>query len=248
MERHLSRINWKQFQRLVPTKTDRVLLPVGTVEAHGPGALGTDAIIPAHLAERLAEPLNALIAPAVNYGITRSLIGFPGSLTVSPETFERYLSEIGVSLGRAGFTRIVIINGHGGNIEPLKGVSQRLWDEGRIRSVAVHWWLTAEEIGRKHFGGIGHAMADELGALLAIDPALVSLKDYRKDEAGFCPAGIAPFPHHRAMIIKEKGKGYPDFNRAKSIRYLDEAVALILSSLQDIFNGWDAIRRCPISP
>jgi creatinine amidohydrolase len=240
MERQMSRINWKQFKRLVPGKTDRVLLPVGTIEAHGPGALGTDAIIPVHLAKRLAEPLDALVAPAVSYGITRSLIGFPGSLTVSPETFERYVSEVGLSLARAGFSRVVIINGHGGNIEPLKRASQRLWDEARVRSVAVHWWLAAEGIGRKHFGGIGHAMADELGALLAIDPALVSRGDYNKDEAGHCPPGIVPFPYHRAMIGGGNGKGYPDFNRAKGRRYLDQAVALLAASLRDVFRGWDA--------
>ena len=66
MERHMTRINWKQFKKLVPGRIDRVLLPVGTIEAHGPGALGTDAIIPAYLAGQLAESLNGLVAPAVS--------------------------------------------------------------------------------------------------------------------------------------------------------------------------------------
>ncbi|HTY08991.1 MAG TPA: creatininase family protein [Candidatus Edwardsbacteria bacterium] len=241
MQRHMMNLNWKQFQKLVPAQTDRVILPVGTVEAHGPGALGTDVIIPSHLAERLADPLNALIAPAVPYGITRSLIGFPGSLTVTPQTFERYVGEIGLSLGEAGFKRIVIINGHGGNNEQLKRVSQRLWDAGRLRSVVVHWWIAAQEIGTKHFGGTGHAVADELAALQAIDPGLVSTADYRKEEAGSSPAGIAPYPYHAAMILNQPGKGYPDFNAAASERYLAEAIALITASLREIMEGWDRI-------
>ena len=241
MQRHLENLNWKQFQQLVPRKTDRVLLPVGTIEAHGPGALGTDTIIPSYLAGQLAEPLNALVAPGINYGITRSLIGFPGSLTVSPETFERYATDVGLSLGQAGFTRIIIVNGHGGNTEQLQRAGQQLWRQSRIRSVVVNWWLTAEQIGLKYFGGIGHAMADELGALQAIDPGLVTRSDYRQDEAGACPAGITPFPHHRAMIAAQPGRGYPEFNLAKSRKYLNETVKLLTASLREIMEGWDQI-------
>jgi creatinine amidohydrolase len=82
--RKLEELNWMEFKRLVPKKTDVVLLPIGTIEAHGVTGLGTDNQIPSSIAERIAEPVNALIAPAVNYGITKSLLPYPGSVTVHP--------------------------------------------------------------------------------------------------------------------------------------------------------------------
>ncbi|MBM3314011.1 creatininase family protein, partial [candidate division WOR-3 bacterium] len=121
--RKLEELNWAEFRRLVPRKTDAVLLPIGTIEAHGVTGLGTDNQIPLAIAERIAEPVNAFIAPSIHYGITRTLLPYPGSLTVLPETFERYVSEVAASLADAGFRRVVFLNGHGGNTDVLKRVS-----------------------------------------------------------------------------------------------------------------------------
>lgn len=71
-----------EFKKLVPKKTAAVLVPVGTIEAHGIAGLGTDNQIPLSVAGRIADKVNALIAPAINYGITRTLLPYPGSLTV----------------------------------------------------------------------------------------------------------------------------------------------------------------------
>jgi creatinine amidohydrolase len=57
-------LSWEQFRDRVPGACDLALIPVGTVEAHGAMALGTDTIIPAALANDLAGALNALVAPA----------------------------------------------------------------------------------------------------------------------------------------------------------------------------------------
>ncbi len=124
--RKLEELNWMEFKRLVPKRTDAVLLPVGTIEAHGVTGLGTDNQIPSSIAERIAEPVNALIAPTIPYGITRTLLPYPGSLTVPPGTFEHYVAAVAASLADAGFKRIVFLNGHGGNTEILKDISIRL--------------------------------------------------------------------------------------------------------------------------
>ncbi len=89
MERQFQRLSWKHIKELVPGKIDTLIFPVGTVEAHGAMALGTDNFIPESIANHLADKINALIAPTVNYGITRSLYGYPGSVTVTRRKLQK---------------------------------------------------------------------------------------------------------------------------------------------------------------
>jgi len=241
MERTMARLNWKQFQRLVPGKINRVLLPVGTIEAHGPGALGTDAIIPEFLCHKMAEPLNALVAPVIPYGLTRSLIGFPGSLAVSPETLTAYVKETALSLAQAGFKYIIIMNGHGGNNDCLKPVGPYLWQQQRARTLVIHWWEASAPAGKKYFKGTGHAGADELAALMAVDPALVSRTDYQKQEAGDYPPGMSPYPFHASMILNQRGLGYPVFDVPKARKYMAGAVKMILDESRTILNAWEKL-------
>jgi creatinine amidohydrolase len=239
--RELSRLNWKQFKKLVPAKIDRVILPVGTIEAHGPGALGTDVYIPQYLAQRLAGPLNALLAPAVPYGLTRSLIGFPGSLTVSPETLTAYVRETAESLAQAGFKYIILMNGHGGNNDSLKPVGEHLWRRHRARTLTIHWWQAVEDLGLKYFGGTGHAGADELASLMAVDPGLVTVSDYKKEEAGDYPPGFSPFPFHASLILNQRGRGYPVFDQDKARKYMDEVVKHLHKEAAGILKAWERL-------
>jgi creatinine amidohydrolase len=241
MERSMARLNWKQFQRLVPGKIDRVLLPVGTIEAHGPGCLGTDVIIPEYLCQKLAGPLKALVAPAIPYGLTRSLIGFPGSLTVSPETLAAYVKETALSLAQSGFRYVIIMNGHGGNNECLKPVGPYLWQQQKARTLTIHWWEAAAPAGQKLFKGTGHAGADELAALMAVDPALVTRDDYQKGEVGDYPPGISPYPFYASMILNQRGCGYPEFDGPKARKYLVQVVQTISEEARNILNAWEKL-------
>ncbi len=241
MERTMARLNWKQFQKLVPGKTNRVLLPVGTIEAHGPGALGTDAFIPEYICQKLAGPLNAMVAPTIPYGLTRSLMGFSGSLTVSPETLTAYVKETALSLTQAGFKYVIIMNGHGGNNDCLKPVGPYLWQQNKARTLIVHWWEASAAIGRKFFKGTGHAGADELAALMAVDPGLVAKEDYQKQEVGDYPPGMTPYPFHASMILNQRGLGYPVFDVSKARKYMDEAVKLISEEARTILNAWEKV-------
>src|SRR5262249_34227044 len=114
MTHRLTDLSWEQFRARVPASCDLAIVPVGTIEAHGAIPLGTDTIIPVALAARLAPKWNALVAPAVGYGVTNSLLPYPGSTTVTSATFRAYLFEATAGLADAGFRRVVILNGHGG--------------------------------------------------------------------------------------------------------------------------------------
>jgi len=241
MEYRMEKLNWKQFKRTVPGKTDAVLLPVGTIEAHGPGVLGTDVIIPAYLAERLSKKINALTAPAVNYGVTNSLLAYPGSLTVSPETLKAYVRETAFSLAEAGFKKIIVLNGHGGNIESLEDLGAALWKEKGVFCMVVHWWMAAEEAAAKYFDGTGHAGADELAALMAIDPTLVSRSDYSREEAGHRFKGINMHPFYRCIILNQPGKGYLRFDTGRAKKYIEAVVDKLALDIKEILAGWEKI-------
>jgi creatinine amidohydrolase len=240
--RKLEELTWMEFKRLVPKKTDAVLLPVGTVEAHGVTALGTDNILPLAIAERIATQVNALIAPVIPYGITRSLLAYPGSTSVTPETFERYVYEVAASLVDAGFKRIAIVNGHGGNTEQLKNVCFRLYREKKVFCLVVDWWVHCSEEIREAYGHEGgHAGTDETGMMQALRPELVHKEFYKPDLACLAQPGVATSPFPGSIILYEKDEGYPDFDPARAAKLLELVCAKVERTILDIFRRWKTI-------
>src|SRR4030067_2409060 len=136
----LDELTWQEFKELVPKRIDTVILPVGTVEAHGVTPLGTDNIIPLTISERIAPDLKALVAPLLPYGITRTLLAYPGSLTVSSSAFENFTGEIMDSLAEKGFKKIVVMNGHGGQIDELRRAAQKKNQARQVKLVVFSWW------------------------------------------------------------------------------------------------------------
>jgi creatinine amidohydrolase len=241
--RKLEELNWMEFKRLVPKRTDAVLVPVGTIEAHGVTGLGTDNQVPASICDRVAVKVNALIAPGVNYGITKSLLPYPGSVTVLPDTFERYLSEVAAGLADAGFRRIVFMNGHGGNTEALRNVSFRLFREKKAYSAVLDWWtLCADEIKQVYGHVGGHAGTDETAMVQVDHPEDVRKQDYSKDLAFTVQPGLAAMPFPGSIILYKQDEGYPDFDPAKAEKLMDTVCARVEKTLLDVFRRWQAIR------
>ena len=241
--RKLEELNWMEFKRLVPKKTDAVLVPVGTIEAHGVTGLGTDNQVPASICDRVAGNVNALIAPAVNYGITKSLLPYPGSLTVLPEAFERYVFEVACGLADTGFGRIVFMNGHGGNTEALKNVSLRLFREKRAYSAVVDWWvLCADEVNQVYGHAGGHAGTDETALVQVDHPEQVRRQDYKKEMAFLAQPGLAAMPFPGSIILYKQGQGIPDFDPARAGKLMDAVCAKVQQTILDVFRRWQTVR------
>jgi creatinine amidohydrolase len=241
--RRLEELNWMEFKHLVPKKTDAVLLPVGTIEAHGVTGLGTDNLVPASICERIAGKVNALIAPGVNYGITKTLLPYPGSVTVQPETFERYVLEVACGLADAGFRRIVFVNGHGGNTETLKNVTVRLYRDKQAYSMVLDWWiLCAEEIKQVYGHAGGHAGTDETAMVQVDHPEQVHEKEYNDDLAFTVQPGLAAMPFPGSIILYKPGEGYPDFDPAKAAKLMDAVCVRVEKTILDVFRRWSRIR------
>lgn len=247
MSDRLNDLSWERFRDRVPGKTDLVVVPVGTIEAHGAMALGTDTIIPEALAAELAPRFGALIAPAVPYGVTNTLLPYPGSTTVSPATFTAYLFEAAAGLVDAGFRRIVLLNGHGGQSGEVAAVVSRLWNEKRAYAAAVEWWGMAASASAAIYPGVasGHAGVEETAMILAIDPGLVDATRATSIRRTPRRDGVRTRPFPASIILDRQetsGEGAPvlDLDKAKAFyrRVVDEVAAV----LEDVFAGWAEIR------
>jgi mycofactocin precursor peptide peptidase len=141
-----------------------LLVPVGSTEQHGPHLpLDTDTRIAAAVARRAAAGDPALLlAPPLAYGASGEHEGFAGTVSIGHEALRAVLVELGRSAARWA-ARIVLVNGHGGNLPTVPDAVAQLRREGRDAA-----WS-----GCTVPGGDAHAGRTETSVLLALDPALV---------------------------------------------------------------------------
>lgn len=240
MERKWQRLTWQSIKELVPEKIDTLIFPVGTIEAHGSTALGTDAYIPESIADYLADKINALIAPTVNYGITRSLYGYPGSITVTEAVFTNYINDILKSYAHAGIRKIILMNGHGGNNAGLKECAQRLFYEYKVKIAVIHWWELCAELVKEFYGEAGgHAALDETALVQAIDPALADKSGYTRDLAYFVERGADIYPIPGSILLYTRDQGYPDFDYEKARRFQKLVFEKIEEFTRLILGQWE---------
>lgn len=241
--RRLAELNWQEFGRLVPGRTDLVLLPVGTIEAHGITGLGTDNQIPEGIAGRVAPAIDALIAPTINYGITRTLLPYPGSVTVGRDTFEHYCFEVAAGLTDTGFGRVIFLNGHGGNTDALKNVCLRLFREKRAFAAVIDWWtLCADEVQQVYGHAGGHAGTDETALVTADHPESVRRELYSHDLAFLNRPGLHAVPFPGSIMLYRQDEGLPDFDPEKADRLMDEVTERITTTIRDVLKRWQRIR------
>lgn len=149
---------WTEVERAT------VLVPVGSLEQHGPHLpLDTDARIAAAVARRAAEP-TMLLAPPLAYGASGEHEGFAGTLSIGHAALRAVLVELGRSAG-AWAARLVFVNGHGGNLPTVADAVVQLRKEGR--EVAWSGCVVPD--------GDAHAGRTETSILLALDPSVVRL-------------------------------------------------------------------------
>lgn len=159
-----------------------VVVPVGAIEQHGPHLpVSTDITSSYEVARRAALAIDSfpvLIAPPVWWGVSPHHMAFPGTISLSTETFVNLLVEICRSIAAHGFRRILILNGHGGNAE-LIGVSAiKLSQERIFVAAATYFAMIGEElkaIGESPLGGMSHACEMETSLLLTLCPDKVHM-------------------------------------------------------------------------
>ncbi|UCE05280.1 MAG: creatininase family protein [bacterium] len=246
---HLQNYCWMRLAEIVPEITDRVILPIGTVESHGAVAIGADNFIPNHVAELIYDKCNALIAPPINHGFTgQSISQFPGSITVREEIFEEYIYDVLESLVRSGFQNILIINGHGGNTEPTKRAMTSLHKETEAHFMVVDWWKLAFNIVNEVYGvkaqQSGHGDMEEAALVMSYNPELVDRDMYEKlgkDNVGMVgiEEGVAMLPTWATSRYPEKGLGYLNFDVNKAKEYTQKKTEYIADIFVEAVKRWE---------
>ena len=156
--------------------TDLAVLPVGSTDQHGPHApLGTDTLAAEAIAAGGADAYETdhgtevVVAPAVPVGVAAEHRQFTGTLWVSPDTFRAYVRETVESLASHGWRKVVLVNGHGGNVDALREVAADLTRETDAYAVPFTWF-DAVDTGAV---AMGHGGPVETSLLRHLHPELV---------------------------------------------------------------------------
>lgn len=172
-----------------------VVLPIAAVEQHGPHLpTATDDIICTAIAEQVEQRLkeSVLLLPTLWLGASQHHLRWGATLTSRVENYETLLCEICESLLEDGFRRVLILNGHGGNIGPMQISLRRLQIHYRnCQLMAASYWSIAEaEIAALMEGeckSVGHACEAETSLVMYLRPELVrkskieNCADYARD-------------------------------------------------------------------
>jgi len=183
----LSEMSWPEFDRY-KDDIELAIIPTGSHEQHGPNlTYATDADRAYEMSKLLAERLfpKVLVCPPVNYGISYHHMGFPGTMTLKPETFISVIMDIGWSLKQHGIRKVLMVNAHGGNRHSLGVAITKFKYELGIEAswIGSGTDLSRDLLEQKNISDIiGHACEGEVSQSMHIAPWLVKKDDLSKGE------------------------------------------------------------------
>ncbi len=224
------------------SEKDIILIPIGSVEQHSPcGLIGTDFITAEAIAREVGRRMDIIVAPTLPYGMSQHHMAFAGSATFSPETMISVIKDITKSFVSHGFKKIVYINGHGGNINPVKTAFDSLkYEDTPGLFEIISWFLLPEvqEIEKSLFQDKNghHATPGEVSITKYLRPETFKTKSTRKKE-------IEHFNVYWPLSKREMKLFYPD-GRMESAPWLakenygklimEEAIRVIMDRIREI--------------
>jgi creatinine amidohydrolase len=194
----LQDISWPEAERLRDSAGGVILVPFASIEGHGHHCpLGTDAWMAQAVTEGAAAKAQVPFAPLIPAGVSpQHLDGRPGTLTVREHIFIEYLRDVCRSLIAEGWTKLVLVNGHEGNIPAVWNVLRRI----KYETGALCVGLDVGVLMKTAVGDITenppeelpswHASEIETSLMLAVDAEMVHW-DLAKAEYPHTPAAVA---------------------------------------------------------
>lgn len=171
-------LSWRELERRIDAAAIAVLPIAAACKQHGPHLpMQTDLLQAEWLAGLLVQRANVLVWPTVTYGYYPAFTDYPGSVSLSRETFHRMVREILVGIKRSGVGSLLILNTGISTIQPMQDTMDNFSKDWRITLANVYdgprFRREAEAIEEQTSGG--HADELETSIMLAIDPGYVSL-------------------------------------------------------------------------
>jgi creatinine amidohydrolase len=204
--------------RGLPRDSTLVVAPIAACEQHSRHLpVFTDTILATAVAEGVerALPDRVLLLPTLWLGASDHHLPLGGTLTASLPTYEQILVELLTPMLEEGFRRAILLNGHGGNVDPLQVALRRL-DRSYPRAIltgAAYWDLAGPEIAALCEGPrkvMGHACEVETSMMLHLRPDLVR-RERIADDPDTTPAGLDGlfWPRDFARKTDHGAVGYP---------------------------------------
>ena len=182
------------LRKMIKKKKQVAIIPVGSIEQHGPHLpISTDSDIVTEIGSKLSEKINGLLLPTINYGISDEHFPF-FNLSVKKSTLSKTLEDICESLVKNGISRILIINGHYGNLDSLKKFNMKKKKKQKIR-IFSYWKYMKREFD--HAGNV------ETSIMLAISKNV----NMKKAEKGFQTDGMTK--QEKTKINRLAQKSFP---------------------------------------
>ncbi len=140
-------MNWMQLEEYL-RRDDRCVLPLGSTEQHAYMSLCVDSILAEKVALDAAEPLGIPVYPVVAFGISPHWSAYPGTVTLRLATYLSLIRDVLDSFAATGFKRVLIVNGHGGNL-PAAGMAREWMADHPGVKVKFHNWYNAPKTWAK---------------------------------------------------------------------------------------------------
>jgi creatinine amidohydrolase len=151
-------LNWMDVETYLQ-HDDRLILVVGACEQHAYLSLLTDVKIPLALADSASQASGVLVAPPLNFGASAYFLTYPGTLSLRLSTLMDVFEDILRSAYGQGFRRILVLNGHGGNIGLKMRLTELATQLAGLKIQWYSWWLShsVEEVAVRHSIKPAHA-------------------------------------------------------------------------------------------
>lgn len=185
-ERFLSYLTWTQVAQLPDKANTVIVLPAGSTEQHGPHLpCAVDTIIAAgvvgHALARLPADVPAFALAPITYGKSDEHLHFPGTVTLEGTTLLETITQIGESVYRMGFRKLLIVNGHGGQPQVMEMAARELRLRHGDYTVLPHFTWRVPHVAGQYMSDrekrlsmhAGHA---ETAILMALAPHTVHMQ------------------------------------------------------------------------
>jgi creatinine amidohydrolase len=230
--------------RQLPRETTLVLVPIAACEQHSRHlATFTDTVLVTGVADGVEKrlPRQVLQLPTLWFGASAHHVRFGATLSAEVDTHVQMLCDLLTPLLEDGYQRLLILNGHGGNIDTMQMALRRLQPGYRDRqlSAASYWDLAQKELAALAGGArktMGHACEFETSMMLALRPDLVRSDQIKDDppteDAALGGLYLAEDMHQRT---DHGAVGYPELATAEKGRaFLNAAVERTVEVVQTL--------------
>ncbi len=229
----------------VKKKVQFAVLPLGSIEYHGPHSpLSTDIILANGFAERIEETLEPLLYPVIPYtacpGKTRH---YPGTISIRPSVFIDYMMDVVEGICELGIRNIVLLNAHDANMGPSRTVAEAVTGKyADARFLLINWWqmVSLESAERKGIfhgtAGRGHGGPYEMSAVKAFRPDLVHVKE--SDLSLYASQPLSSLPYVLVEGSPDGWDGYTGDIQQTSLEAGQWIVEEAANNMNELLKNW----------